>query len=453
VSDLHRLRATELARRIAVGEISSAEATAAFLARIERHGAGLGAFSHVAAARAMRAAREFDDARRRGSAPRSPLAGLPLAVKDLYPVRGMPMRAGSRALAGFWSPLDGPNVRRLRAAGAVILGKLATSEFGAMPFTDPDTGPSARNPWDKTRSAGGSSGGSAAAVAARLLPLGHASDGGGSIRIPAALCGVFGFKASRGALHHASPLERLGLTTEGPVARSVDDACALLRVLATDTRFEDRSDMPRGLRVHVLTDTAEPGVGPVPVALADATRRVAGALAAAGAHVETVAPPPLRAPDFLPLWQRVFAGLPLPGFLHRRLQPVTRALRVAGRGISHAEAMACRESLAARLASWWGDADLLVSPTVACAAPETGIGRGDDPAAVLARAVPLAVFTAAFNASGQPAASIPVPAPGLQPPPGVQLVARPGADALLLSILRRLEAELGGFDLDPPGWE
>jgi amidase len=132
---------------------------------------------------------------------------------------------------------------------------------------------------------------------------------------------------------------------------------------------------------------------------------------------------------------------------------VTRALREAGRGISHAEAMACRESLAGRLASWWGDADLLVSPTVACAAPETGIGRGDDPAAVLAHAVPLAVFTAAFNASGQPAASIPVRAPDRQPPLGVQLAARAGADALLLSVLRRLEQELGGFDLDPPGWE
>lgn len=450
---LHRLSATELARRIAAGEIASAEATAVFLARIERHGPELGAFSHVAAARAMRAARAFDDARRRGQAPRSPIAGLPFAVKDLYPVRGMPLRAGSRALACIWSPADGPNVRRLRAAGAVILGKLATSEFGAMPFTDPDIGPSARNPWDRTRNAGGSSGGSAAAVATRLLPLGHGSDGGGSIRIPAALCGLLGFKPSRGALHHASPLERLGLTTEGPIARSVEDACALLRVLATDARFDGRADVPRGLRVRLLAETAEPGVGPLPAAFAAAACRVAGALAAAGAHVEEVAPPPLHAPDFLPLWQRTFAGLPLPDFLHRRLQPVTRALREAGRRISHAQALACRDRLSARLASWWGDADLLVSPAVACAAPEAGIGRGTDPGAVLARAVPLAVFTAAFNASGQPAVSLPVATDGQLCPPGVQVVARAGADALLLAVARRIEEAFGGFDFDPPGWD
>ena len=450
---LHRLSATDLARRIAAGEIASAEATAAFLARIERHGQDLGAFSHVAAARALRAARAFDAARRRGRAARSPLAGLPFAIKDLYPVRGMPFRAGSRALAGLWSPVDGPNVRRLRAAGAVILGKLATSEFGAMPFTDPDTGPPARNAWDMSRSAGGSSGGAAAAVAARLLPLGHGSDGGGSIRIPAALCGLLGFKPSRGALHHASPLERLGLTTEGPIARTVEDARALLRVLATDARFEERTGVPRGLRVNLLLEPAEPGIGPVPAALAEAACRVAAALEADGAHVEQVAPPPLHAPDFLPLWQRTFAGLPLPDFLHRRLQPVTRALREAGRDISHAQAMACREGLAARLALWWGDADLLVSPTVACAAPEVGVGRGADPDAVLARAVPLAVFTAAFNASGQPAVSVPVLLPDQPMPHGVQVAARAGADALLLAVARRLEEEFGGFDFDPPGWD
>ena len=463
--DLHRCAAVELARLIAAGEVSSVEVTSAYLERIARLDPALGAFSHVAAASALRAATAFDRQRARGHAPASPLAGVPLGIKDLYPVRAMPLSAGSRALSWVWSPVDGPNVRRLRASGAVILGKLATAEFGAMPFTDTDVGPSVRNPWDPSRTAGGSSGGSAAAVAARLLPLGHASDGGGSIRIPAALCGLFGFKPSRGALHHASPLERLRLSTEGPIARSVDDACALLRVLATDERFDQPLEPPRGLRVKLLLHADEPGVERTPAQAVAATRRVAALLEGAGGTVEETRAPPLGVEDFLPLWQRTFAGVPLAGFMHAKLQPVTRALREAGRSVTHAQALAARDALCARLAHWWGDADLLVTPTVAAAGPVIGVGRGADAAAVLAQAVPLAVFTAPFNVTGQPAMSVPVamapePSPrsavsgasGRGAPCGVQVVARVGQDARLLAVARLLEQALGGFDHDPPGW-
>jgi amidase len=513
---LHRLHATDLACRLSRGEVSSAEVTATFLDRIERLDPALGAFAHVAAASARRAAAAFDRARSRGRAPSGPLAGVPIAVKDLYPVRGMPLHAGSRAFAWAWSPVDGPNVHRLRAAGAVIVGKLATAEFGAMPFTDPDIGPSVRNPWDLSRTAGGSSGGTAAAVAARLLPLGHASDGGGSIRIPAALCGLFGFKPSRGAVHHASPLERLRLSAEGPIARSVDDACALLQALSVDARFVSPAPLPSGLRVKLLLHADEPGVAATPARAVAATRRIAALLEQAGCHVEETHAPPLCAEDFLPLWQRTFAGVPLAGFMHARLQPVTRALREAGRGITAAQALVAREALAARLADWWGHADLLVTPTVACEPPVVGIGRGADPAEVLAQAVPLAVFTAAFNVTGQPAMSVPVAveasgavssgqihpvagrsrasdveppggahaaalgrpartgdndpavraAPGSATldtsiaatdgrpavPSGVQVVGRVGEDARLLAVARVLEGALGGLDHDPPGW-
>ena len=440
------------------------EVTSTFLDRIARLDPALGSFSHVAAASALRAADAFDRQRARRRAPHSPLAGVPIAIKDLYPVRAMPINAGSRALSWVWSPVDGPNVRRLRASGAVILGKLATAEFGAMPFTDTDIGPSVRNPWDPSRTAGGSSGGSAAAVAARLLPLGHASDGGGSIRIPAALCGLFGFKPSRGALHHASPLERLRLSTEGPIARSVDDACVLLRVLATDGRFDQPLELPRGLRVRLLLHADEPGVERTPAQSVGAAQRVAALLEAAGAAVEETRAPPLGVEDFLPLWQRTFAGVPLAGFMHAKLQPVTRALREAGRSVTHAQARALRDALCERLTRWWGDADLLVTPAVAGAAPCVGVGRGRDAAAVLAQAVPLAVFTAPFNVTGQPAMSVPVALPQgagrdastAAPPPsapcGVQVVARVGEDARLLAVARVLEQSLGGFDHDPPGW-
>jgi amidase len=465
MSDLHLRTAVELASLMATGEVSGIEVTEAFLDRLARLNPSVAAFCHVAGASARRAARAFDRQRARGHAPASPLAGVPLGIKDLYPVRAMPLRAGSRALAWMRSPVDGPNVRRLREAGVVVLGKLATAEFGAMPFTDPDIGPSVRNPWDLARTAGGSSGGSAAAVAARLLPLGHASDGGGSIRIPAALCGLFGFKPSRGALHHASPLERLHLSTEGPIARSVDDACALLRVLATDGRFDQPLELPRGLRVRLLLHADEPGVERTPAQSVAAAQLVAALLEAAGCVVEDIGAPPLGAGEFLPLWQRTCAGLPLPGFMHARLQPVTRALREAGRSVTHAQALAARDALCARLAHWWGEADLLVTPTVAAAGPVVGVGRGPDAAAVLAQAAPLAVFTAPFNVTGQPAMSVPVALPQgagggsstAAPPPsapcGVQVVARVGEDARLLAVARVLEQALGGFDHEPPGWD
>jgi amidase len=447
---LHRLSATTLSAMVRRGEVSVLELTDAFLARIARRNEALQAFVHVAGFRARRTARRLDDARRRGALPTSPLSGLPLGIKDLYPVRLMPVRAGSRSLGPMIAPVDGPNVRRLREAGVVILGKLATSEFGAMPFTEPDIHPPTRNPWDLTTTAGGSSGGTAAAVAAGLVPLGHGSDGGGSIRIPAAMCGLFGFKPSRGALHHASPTEKLRLATEGPLAHSVDDAVALLQVLATDDRFTGPVPPPRGLRVRVVVESSEPALAPVDARMVAATQRVAAALSSLSHHVDGLGPLPLTVDEFLPLWQRTLAWAPTVPPFGDRLQPITRWLREAGRRIAEDDARARLARVIATVDAWWGDADVVVCPTVSCLPPKVGSWKHDDPARAFASAIPMAIFTAGFNASGQPAMNIPVRVDGVAGPVGVQVIARRGDDARLIALARQLEEALGGFDHRPP---
>lgn len=446
---LHTLSATTLSSMMARGDVSVVEVTDAFLARIEAHNEALQAFVHVAAFRARRRARLLDAARRRGAWPTSPLAGVPMGIKDLYPVRLMPMRGGSRALGPVITPFDSSNVARLRAAGVVVLGKLATSEFGAMPFTEPDVHAPTRNPWDLSTTSGGSSGGTAAATAAGLVPLGHGSDGGGSIRIPAALCGLFGFKASRGAIVHNSPTERLRLATEGPLARTVDDATALLQILAADGRFASPTAVPPGLRVRVAVESSEPTLAPTAAVMKDAARHVATLLQGLGHHVEETVPVPLGLPQFLPLWQRTLAWVPIPSLLEHRLQPITRWLREAGKGISEASAFSTLDQVSAVVDDWWGNADLFVSPAVTCLPPAVGSWRRDDPADAFNQAVPLAVFTAAFNASGQPAMTVPVRLPGMSQPVGVQIVARRGDDALLLAVARVLESALGGFSHRP----
>lgn len=451
--ELHRLTATALAALLKKGDVSVLEATDFFLDRIAAHNEPLQAFTYVSTFRSRLTAMKLDRARLNGRFPTSPLAGLPFGIKDLYPVFLMPMRAGSRSLGPMIAPVDGENVRRFKEAGVVIVGKLATSEFGAMPFTEPDTHQPTRNPWNTATTAGGSSGGTAAAVAAGLIPVGHGGDGGGSIRIPAAMCGLFGFKPSRGALHHASASEKLRLSTEGPLAHCVDDAVALLQVLATDDRFVTVAVPKTRLSVRVVLDSSEPELAPVHPAMVRATQLVADVLKDLGHDVGGTTAIPLGLRDFLPLWQHTLALVPVPKFFGGELQPITRWLRDGGKDIEAHTAHALLARLSAALDSWWGDADLHVLPTVSTLPPLIGSWRHPDPeTAFRTGSIPLAVFTAGFNASGQPAINIPVRIDGIEQPLGVQVVARRGEDAILIAVARRLEAALGGFDHRPPAF-
>jgi amidase len=433
-------------RLIARREIASAELVDAYLARIAKWDSELNSFVQTVPRRARLASRRVSGD--------SPLAGVPVGIKDLNLVRGMRATFGSRAFSWVISPIDDAVARSLKRAGMVVLGKLSTSELGTMPVTEPDTHPPTRNPWDLSRTAGGSSGGSAAAVAAGLLPIAQGSDGGGSVRIPSALCGLFGVKPGRGFVTHAHPgVDFMWITVDGPLARFVDDAAAMLDALAfRPSRLldESRGDPPRQLRVALSTNTK---LGPSEPALVEAARAIAARLNAWGWPVEERPWIDVDIEDFLTLWRANAANLPLPPLGERFLQPVNQWLRREGRSVGKQTAMALKDRLMLRAGAWWGDVDLWVSPTVPITAPPIGFWQSEDPAESFRRVVPLGSFTAVFNLSGQPAINIPV---GLSPqglPLGVQIAARAGQELLLLQIARRLESELGGFSRLAPRYE
>ncbi|MCM0675102.1 amidase, partial [Micromonospora phytophila] len=230
MAEPHDLTALEQAAAIARGEISSAELVEHHLERVEALGDTVGAFVTVTPELARAAAKAADavPADRRG-----PLHGVPTAIKDLTLTAGVRTTFGSAAFADFVPPVDADVVRFMRAAGLVSLGKTTTSELGCSLYSEGLVAPPARNPWDLAYTAGGSSGGAAAAVAAGLVPVAQGSDGGGSLRIPASLCGLVGYKPSRG-LVSGGPIGfgAYGLPTNGPIGRTVTDVAALLDVMA-----------------------------------------------------------------------------------------------------------------------------------------------------------------------------------------------------------------------------
>lgn len=426
------MSALELASAIRRREISSTEAVRASLDRIRELDPLLGAFTDVRARRALLDARRCDSVRSD-----APFHGVPIGVKDLNLVRGTFTRFGSRSYRWLISPVDDTVATAVRRAGFVIVGKLATSEFGTLPVTETDIHPPTRNPWSPDRTAGGSSGGSGAAVAGGLLPIAHGSDGGGSIRIPAAFCHLFGFKSSRGLNPLANAkVDPNGLGVEGGLATTVDDAAAFTEVLAGRPVPACRPAPPR-LRIRFTTDAV---VAPTEPAYAEATERVARLLAEMGHDVERVRTVDGTVDEFLPLWTRLAADLPIPR--ESTLQPVNQWLRQQGRGLLHASVRDAHAALSAKVLSWCGDADLWLTPTVGAPPPRIGSLRGLAPSDIFGAIAPIAQFTAPFNVTGQPAASIPA---GFTPdgmPIGVQLVGRHGEDALLLAVCRELEAAM-----------
>src|SRR5436190_11105109 len=217
--------ALEQARLVREGEVAAVELVEAYARRIEALDGRLGSYLTLCLDRAADEARAI----RPGDA--RPFAGVPISIKDLYDTEGVRTTYGSAAFAEHVPTADEEAVRRIRGAGFVVLGKTNTSEFGSLPWTEPRAFHPARNPWDLERTPGGSSGGAAAAVAAGLCPVAQASDGGGSIRIPSSVCGVFGLKPSRGRVT-AAPGPFNMLSQRGPIARTVADAAALLDVMS-----------------------------------------------------------------------------------------------------------------------------------------------------------------------------------------------------------------------------
>jgi amidase len=445
-SPLLDLPALEQARLIARKETSSEELTRLYLSRIEVLNPLLHPFVRVWRRDALASARRRDAGVRAGER-LAPFHGVPTAVKDLNLVRGRVTRFGSRAVAVL-SPVDCHTTAALRRGGFVLLGKTSTSELGAMPVTEPDTHPPTRNPWDPARTSGGSSGGAACAVAAGMVPVAQASDGGGSIRIPSAVNHVFGIKPSRGRVRNAYGFaDRDALYTCGPITRTVEDAAAFLDVLAgldvgrphwlapPPLRFvESCRRAPEPLRVGLWLDSAAAAVHP---AIREITVRMAGLLEGAGHRVEERRPPAITVEAFLPIWQLHVSQMPV--FFPGRLQPVTRWLRDAGRKLRPVDVRRLRERLTRALLAMLDGVEVLLSPTVGVPTPEVGAWRAMPPEEAFAEAAVLGVFTAPANVTGAPAASIPAGFLDGRWPVGVQVCARPGDDALVLALARVVE--------------
>ncbi|MFI0216393.1 amidase [Streptomyces lydicus] len=467
MAELHDLTAVEQARGIRSGELSPVELTEHYLARIDRLDDTLGAFitrtPEIARKQAAEAEGEAAAARRAGRE-LPPLYGVPVPVKDLNPVAGVRCTMGSRALAEYVPDVDDHVVTKLRAGGTILLGKTNTPEFGLPCYTENGVAPPARTPWDLARSAGGSSGGAAAAVAGGLAPVAHASDGGGSIRIPASVCGLYGIKPSRGRISGGPLLHDVtGLSTSGPLARTVADAATLLDVMAgpmpgdpyaapalppgeTFASYARRE--PGRLRIAVLTQPPVPDVTLHPDCLA-ATADTAALLTGLGHQVEELA---LPADDgirlaFTRAWSVMAAIRPVPPAGEELLMPLSRYLRGRGAevaGTDFARAMyafrALGQSLADGLMPADGGYDVLLSPTVAAPPVAVGALRDDaDPQAEFAAIGAFTPFTPLYNATGQPAVNVPLQwnAEGL--PIGVMLGGRYGDEATLIALSAQLE--------------
>ena len=431
------------------GQLSAADHVESVLAAIREVDTGLGAFLSVASDEALRAARAVDD-RIRALGPAAwldqPLLGVTVSVKDLVQTRDLPTTRGS-LLENRRARVDAPSVARLRAAGAIIVGKTTTSEYGWSASTVSRVADPTRNPWAPDRSAGGSSGGAAAAVAARLCSAALGTDGAGSVRIPAAFCGVVGYKPSFGRIPYV-PACADRLAHLGTLATSVEDVIDLDGVLAgphrddpdSGLRSSDPAREPRSLRVGWLEF---PGTS---TEVRRVSEQVWPVFAAQGHRLERIEIP-FRDPyqalvDIIAAAEAAGAGRAE----EQRCDPGRAEVVRYGRTVSGAAVMRAEEvrlALRTALRSVMDRYDLLAMATVPIEPFDVdaiGPPWAADPGDLLWLAWSPATYP--FNMTGQPALSLPVGVTSSGLPVGLQLVGPVGGDELVLSAARRIEAEL-----------
>jgi amidase len=478
VTEIHDMTVVELAAAIRAGQLSPVEITSHYLDRIDRLNEQTGAFytvtGQLAREQATIAEKLAAESRRAGdrAAPLPPLTGVPIPIKDLNMVAGVRMTFGCTIFADNVATEDDFVVAALRRAGIVITGKTATPEFGLPCYTETKIGPPARTPWDLSRSAGGSSGGAAAAVAAGLAPAAQGSDGGGSVRIPASVCGLFGIKPSRGRISQGPLMPDLaGLSTDGPLARTVADAALLLDAMvchhpgdmyvvpdlpAGDSFLAHAGREPGRLRIARSMRAVVPGAAVHPdcaAAYEDASRLLADL-----GHEVTDVELPFDSdvvPMFELLWYAMSTLAPIDPEREHELLPLTRYLRERGSKVLAAEllyAQAFLQAVTRPAVALLDGYDAFLTPTLA--SPPVPVGYFDevDPAENFERQKRFTPFTALYNISGQPSVSLPLywNAEGL--PIGVMLAARMGGEATLISLSAQLEAARPWRDKHPAIW-
>ncbi|MFJ2506492.1 amidase [Arthrobacter citreus] len=452
------LSALALRDALACGDVSAREATEYFLGRIEALNPDLGSFITVTADTALAEARRADDAMAAGR-PLGILHGMPLAHKDLTDVAGVPTTMGSAAVPRVPAGADGPLPAVLRAAGAISLGKTQVPEFGLSSYSENLVAPPARNPLNPALSPGGSSGGSAAAVAAGMLPFAPGTDGGGSVRIPAAATGLVGLKPNRGRVPSGGGQRDLGqFVVAGPLARTAADAALLLDAMTAEPNYHATSAPPASGsfleaalraegRFRIGVSTRSPFESRLDIELGPEALLAleAGVLALTGAGHEVSEADvhyDERYPDAFELvWTAPLANIPLPPEGEQMLTPLTAAMRRRALQRSAADLAGAVEVLRgfeeetiSQFSAW----DMVLTPTVAMTPRPIGwywTGDAADDYALQCRYSP---FTSMVNVCGLPAVTIPayVTADGLSM--GVQLIGRPGAEADLLAVAAQL---------------
>jgi amidase len=429
--------AVDLAGLVRSRAVSAVEVVDAHLAQIARYDSLVGAFQLVRAVRARTEAAALDA---RSDLADLPLAGVPIAIKDTLAVTGEPTRIGSLATSDAPATADGELVRRVRAAGAIVVGKTKVPELCAWAWTDSAFGVT-RNPWNLSLTPGGSSGGSAAAVAAAMVPIAHGSDGGGSIRTPAAACGLVGIKPGRGVIPGTPGRSGWnGLSSDGPIATTVDDLAVTLAVLA------DRSELravtaPRGpLRVAVSVRSPL-SANEIDPAFAAAARATGDLLGGAG-HTVTGADPPYEFMTLFAMGTRSLAGMAADAstLVRSRLERRSKPIVVMGTVIQRLGLVrdADLDRWCGRAREFFEDFDVLVTPTLS-APPVVAEGWSRKSWVANSRAATFAPFTGVWNLAGYPAAAVPA---GIHPdgvPLSVQVVAPEGGESLVLSVAKQLE--------------
>ena len=404
--------------------------------------------------------------------PQGPFTGVPFLLKDLDLLEGTRTTFGASIYRNEVADHSGTLATRFLKTGATIFGKSASPEFGLLPTTESRLHGPTRNPWNPAHSSGGSSGGAAAAVAARILPVAHASDGGGSIRIPASVCGLFGIKPTRGRISSAPLMPDLvGLGVDGPLTRTVADAALLLDVMtgnqpgdmytqpplpAGETFLGHARREPGRLRIGRTLQHAVEGGDVHPDCVA-AYEDASALLASLGHEVEDIAPPfgPDVVPFFETLWYAMATLAPVDPAREHQLLPLTRYLRERGQALHAPDLIFAQAYLQVIVRGAWtvlNEYDAVLTPTLASPPARVGYFDEVEPPENFERQKRFTPYTAVYNVTGQPAVNLPLywNADGL--PIGVMLAGRMGGEATLLSLSAQVEAARPWQDRHPALW-
>jgi amidase len=460
-SDLMFRGAGELAGMVRSGEVSARELVQCSLDRIEELDGKLNAFVQVDAERALAAADEI------AAGDRRPFAGVPIAIKNNRPVKGLRLTYGCSLMSDHVSEYDHNVTRRVRDAGFIIVGTTTLPEYGILPTSEARLFGPTRNPWDLSRTPGGSSGGAAAAVAAGIVPVAHGNDGGGSVRIPAACCGLVGLKPARGRVSAAPELGDSSLGIDGVLTRTVADTAAILDVLegyeTGDATWAPppsepfaRSAQADPGKLRIAATTLPPGPqAPVDPICAGAVGEAAELLRSLGHEVEEV-DPPWQVDGLRELFGAVFSSQIALSIAYsanvggreasaEEMEPMSWAIfsmvqkMGAIQGLGAAVGL---QAFARRLVTFLSSYDALLTPALAERPLPLGTldTAAPEPMSTFTRSGLFTPFTPIFNASGQPGISLPLYQGEDGLPLGVQIVGRPAGEGALLALAAQLEA-------------